>query len=35
VRQDQVAVAVEVADDRIDLREGEPHDSFSLTVENS
>ncbi len=31
--QDPVAVAVEVADDRVDLGEGESH-GFSLSVEN-
>jgi len=32
--EDQLAVAVEVADDRVDLREREPHSGFSLTGEN-
>ncbi len=32
--EDQFAVPVEVSDGGIDLREGESHSSFSLTVEN-
>jgi hypothetical protein len=32
--EDQPAVSLEVTDRGIDLREREPHSSFSLTVEN-